>query len=171
MTPFGPVRTLESPLPLAEATARVTDGLLGRRKLLGPPRVVRGRLHDGQLRLSAGHRRGRNAWRPVLHGRLIEAEDGSRLVYRLGWSPLSEAFTAVWFAALGLFLVVGLIRTVIVAASGGPGSLQGALVFLAAVVGMAAFGAALVTAGTWQGRADAKTVTRWITERLEATEA
>ncbi|WP_433060028.1 hypothetical protein [Dactylosporangium sp. CS-033363] len=167
MIPFSPIRTLDSPLPVAEAAARLDEGLRGRRKLLGPPRVVRGRVHDDRLWLVAGRRGVANAWRPVLRGRLAGTEGGSRLVYRFGWNPLVEVFTALWFGALVLFLVVGLIRTAIGAASGVPTGAHDLLALIGVTVGMMALGAAIVGGATWVGRTEARTVTTWLAERLE----
>ena len=152
---------IRSPLPVRVAVRRLEAARASRGMWLSAGsssgqrgrRIVVGRVAEDEVRLVA---RGltRNSWRPVLRARFVAVPGGCELVGSLRCSALALAFTAVWLAMDGLFILLGVAVFVAAMLSGGWSSASGPLALTGAAVGMGVFAVGLVALAGWLGSRD-----------------
>jgi hypothetical protein len=100
--------SLTSPLPVDVVRERLAEGsvsLLRATFPLGGGYRVIGRIGPHRLRLEATRSGGRDAWRPILRGRLEPTATGSRLVGTVGVHPSVKVAVLAMGAALAVALI------------------------------------------------------------------
>ena len=161
-----------SPLPVQAVRERLVVGrtsyLRAFSMLGGGGYVVVGRVGTRRISLEAAKLGVRNAWRPVMRGRLEPTGTGCRFVGTIGVSPFVKAFSGLWLGGMicaffGFVAVVG-VRAVRGEATGGD--------FLSCLVppSMTAIFVALTAWGTLVDRGEATYLRSWLADRLQTAE-
>ena len=143
---------LSSPMPIEVTRRFLSDN---------PSHGARDVVHRGAARLNS-----RSAWRPVLRGRLLQADSGTQFVGVLGWDPALKVLTCCLLGAFGGMLMTGMALAVSWAWQGGWRAAGPAL----AVAGFGLFGVltslASILIGYRETRGQTACLRSWITGQM-----
>ena len=131
--------------------------------------IVVGRVGARRISLEAAKLGVRNAWRPVVRGRLEPEGAGCRFVGTIGMSPFVKAFSGLWLGGV-ICAFFGFVAVVVVRAVRGEATGGDFLACLVAPSMMASF-VALTAWGTLVDRGEATYLRSWLADRLQTAGA